>query len=294
MKRFLSTTAVLLTLSGTAYAEGHGTGFGGAQVASSDFIASDLIGMRIYNSETEISDTTALPSGSKTEWDDLGEVNDLLISENGKMKAVILGIGGFLGVGERDVAVSMDSIKVVREEGAGGDRFLVVTASQEILENAPEFEQMTDDTMGKNAVEATETADEQAADVAEEATDATETAASELATQTALERPNVAREGYAEAEAEMVDKLTAEDLEGSYVYGANDETVGEIGSLIMSDSGKISQVIVNVGGFLGIGEKPVAVSFEELQVLRNTDGEDVRIYIDSTEEKLEAMPEYEG
>jgi sporulation protein YlmC with PRC-barrel domain len=93
---------------------------------------------------------------------------------------------------------------------------------------------------------------------------------------------------------EDVQALTAEDLEGSYVYGANNETVGEIGSLVLGDSGQINEVVINVGGFLGLSEKPVAVTWDELQVMKNADGNDYRIYIDSNKEALEALPEYQG
>ena len=58
----------------------------------------------------------------------------------GKVSAVILGVGGFLGIGERDVSVSMDAITVLNEEGDSDDRFLVVKTSKEELENAPVFE----------------------------------------------------------------------------------------------------------------------------------------------------------
>lgn len=108
-----------------------------------------------------------------------------------------------------------------------------------------------------------------------------------------LPRPTVEREGYAEVEMAAVSEMTSEQLEGSYVYGANDESVGEIDSLVLGEDGKVSHVVINVGGFLGIGEKPVAVTFEELQILQEQDGDDVRIYIDSTQERLEAQPEYD-
>ncbi len=87
--------------------------------------------------------------------------------------------------------------------------------------------------------------------------------------------------------------MTADDLEDAPVYGADDEKVGEIDELLISDDGKIERVVINVGGFLGLGEKPVAVTFDELQILKDEDGDDVRIYIDSTEERLESQPKYE-
>lgn len=270
MKRFLSTTAVLLTLSGAAYADAHAMGFGTVTAQETDFFASDLIGMRIYNSEVDVDENVMVADGVEVEWDDIGEINDLIISQDGTVTAVILGVGGFLGMGERDVAVSMDAIKVLREEGDSNDRFLVVKTSKEVLESVPEFDRVMDGHTG--TMMKSETAMDRPM----------------------LTRPMMEREGYADADMAMIEALTAEEIQGSYVYGAKDETVGEVDSLIMDDSGKVSQVVINVGGFLGIGEKPVAVTFDELQILKNVDGDDFRIYIDSTQEALEAQPEYQG
>lgn len=291
MKRFLSTTAVILTMSGAAYADAHMSGFGAVTMQEGDFFASDLIGMRIYNSETEIDVEQRVVVDAEKGWDDIGEINDIIVNKDGNVTAVILGVGGFLGMGERDVSVSMDSIKVVREEGDSDDRFLVVTTTKEMLEAAPEFDRDMGDDM--NEVDATDVKTD--ADTTEVKTDTAATMDSPTAIdRPMLTRPEVAREGYANAEMADVEKLTAEDLDGAYVYGAADETVGEIGELIMGDGGKVTQVVINVGGFLGIGEKPVAVTFDELQVLKNVEGDDFRVYIDSTKEALEAQPEYKG
>ncbi len=108
-----------------------------------------------------------------------------------------------------------------------------------------------------------------------------------------LNRPAVTREGYTEVDMATATQLTVENLEGATVYGANDETVGDIDSLVVGDDGKIQQVVVNVGGFLGMGAKSVAVTFDELQILTNEAGDEYRIYIDSTKEALKAQPEYE-
>ena len=333
MKRFLSTTAVLVALSSAAYAESHAAAnmdanadmsanmeIGAITFEQGDFYASDLIGMRIYSVETEIDDTMTIADGAEREWDDIGEINDVIVSADGTVRAVILGVGGFLGIGEKDVSVSMDSIKVLQEDGDMGDRFLVVNTSQEALENAPAFERtmgmdaettasasmenndttvVTTDTETAATTEPAATADTDTAATAETETDATvtttETAAAEPATDgTMLVRPTMEREGYANVEMEEVRQLTSDMIEGAYVYGANDETVGEIDTLLMSDDGQVEQAVINVGGFLGLGEKPVAVSFDQIQVLRNADGDEYRFYIDSTEEKLEALPEYQN
>ena len=312
MKRFLSTTAVLLTLSGGAYADAHATGFGDVMVQEGDFFASDLIGMRIYNSETEVDADAMVADGAETEWDDIGEINDVIISPDGQVTAVILGVGGFLGLGERDVSVSMDAIKVVKEEGDSNDRFLVVTTSKEMLEKAPEFDRDLDgemeqaaenaeaqtEEMAENAEAKTEEMAEDAEAKTEEMAENAEAEAEEavVAADTAMERemlarPTFQRDGYQDVEWT---EMTADDLEGARLYGVNDEDVGEIETLIVDDSGKITDVLADIGGFLGLGEHTVKLSFEELQLIRNEDGSDLRVYVDSTEEKLETLPEYEG
>lgn len=60
----------------------------------------------------------------------------------------------------------------------------------------------------------------------------------------------------------------------------------------MSQDGTIEKVILDVGGFLGIGEREVAVTFDELQIIRNEDGSDLRVYVGATKEELEAQPDY--
>ena len=328
MKRILGTTAIILSLTGPAFADAHAAGFGTVTAQETDFFASDLIGMRIYNSETEVEANSTIAADGEKEWDDIGEINDVLLDSEGNVKAVILGVGGFLGMGERDVSVNMDEIRIVTEEGDSDDRFLVVNTSKEMLEKAPAFERMDDEAdmeteanMDANADMNAET-DMAATDVnaeadvdtetemeadaealaneaemeAEEAAAETEQAVDEATTEMTeeanevesdmerpmLTAPAVEREGYANATADEVAALTAEDLEGSYVYGANDETVGEIGALVMGDNGEVGQVVINVGGFLGIGEKPVAVTWDELQIMKNAEGDDFRIYIDSS------------
>src|SRR5690606_19641027 len=115
-------------------------GFEHVEMQQGDFYATDLIGMRIYNSENKVDADTAIAKGGETEWSDLGEVNDIIVTQDGTVSAVILGVGGFLGIGERDVAVPMDQIVVVHEEGDSDDRFLVISTTKEALEQLPAVE----------------------------------------------------------------------------------------------------------------------------------------------------------
>ena len=61
--------------------------------------ASKLVGLNVYNDSNE----------------SLGSINDLLTDKSGNIKAVVIGVGGFLGVGEHLVAVPFDKVKFVDE-----------------------------------------------------------------------------------------------------------------------------------------------------------------------------------
>jgi sporulation protein YlmC with PRC-barrel domain len=61
--------------------------------------SSKMVGLNVYNDSNE----------------SLGSINDLLTDKNGDIKAVVIGVGGFLGVGEHLVAVAFDKVKFVDE-----------------------------------------------------------------------------------------------------------------------------------------------------------------------------------
>ena len=64
-----------------------------------DWRASKVVGVSVYNENNE----------------SLGSINDLLMDKSGNIKAVVIGVGGFLGVGEHLVAIPFDKIKFVNE-----------------------------------------------------------------------------------------------------------------------------------------------------------------------------------
>ena len=98
-----------------------------------------------------------------------------------------------------------------------------------------------------------------------------------------------ARDGFAKA---AVHELKSSDLEGAKVYGRDDETIGSVSALKLGSEGRINAAVIDVGGFLGIGAHSVLVPFGELTVLRATGGSDVRVNMDTTKDKLKAMPHH--
>jgi sporulation protein YlmC with PRC-barrel domain len=71
-----------------------------------------------------------------TQDNKIGDVNDILLDKDGRLSTAIIGVGGFLGVGEKDVAVPFKSLKVSEK---AGDRYLVINATKEALEKAPGY-----------------------------------------------------------------------------------------------------------------------------------------------------------
>ena len=57
----------------------------------------------------------------------------------------------------------------------------------------------------------------------------------------------------------------SKQLNGLYVYNDSNENLGSINDFITDSSGKIQKVVIGVGGFLGIGERNVAVNFDQLK-----------------------------
>jgi len=97
----------------------------GEQAMEED-LASNWIGKSLYNGADE----------------NLGSINDILIGTDGGVRAVIVGVGGFLGIGEKDVAVSFDAVEPYTDED--GNVELRINATQDQLEAAPEFKTLAD------------------------------------------------------------------------------------------------------------------------------------------------------
>lgn len=277
MKRLIATTAMAMILGTSAYAASETTAATGAETTAAqsfnaytakqagDHYASTLIGMRIYAVENDFErfdENYRHSENSDVEWDDIGEINDIIVDRTGDVKAVILGVGGFLGIGEKDVAVQMDQLRFVRESDDADDYFLVVKASRDELTQAPAF----DRTMAMDQPSKMDYADREV-----------------------LTRPDIARQGYVEASME---ELTAAKLTGTTVYDVNDQDIGEVDRLILTKTGEIDKVILDVGGFLGMSEKPVAMTFDELSIIRETNGNDFRVYVNASREQLEAQPSH--
>ena len=97
----LATAAFAQTPSATTTAPAASTTAAASDSTSytGDWRASKVVGLSVYNDSNE----------------SLGSINDLLMNKEGQIQAVVIGVGGFLGVGERYVAIPYAKVKFVDE-----------------------------------------------------------------------------------------------------------------------------------------------------------------------------------
>jgi sporulation protein YlmC with PRC-barrel domain len=234
--------------------------------------ASDFIGKRVYVTEadtTGMSDTAIADADAN--WQDAGEISDMMISLSGDTEVVLVDFGGFLGIGEKTVALDMQQLALVPDADSPNDYFIVFKGSNAELESAPAF---NPDMVFAAATDATMATDATTAPSVAPATDSTTTPM---------------------ATGDMVDLTTyAEaDLVGKRVYGPNDEDVGEISAVSMDADGKVAGAVVDVGGFLGMGEKEVVLTSAMLSLVPGVDGAEPKFVVNATQEQLETMDTYQ-
>jgi hypothetical protein len=83
--------------------------------------AATLVGVDVKNSANE----------------NIGEIKDVIVDNSGKATSVILGTGGVLGLGERNVPISWDQVKISRDNG--GNLQATTSLTKEQIEGMPEY-----------------------------------------------------------------------------------------------------------------------------------------------------------
>lgn len=253
------------------------------------FRASKFIGMDLYTLAPERVDelrrTDAAPAAdmpgahwssgpafvsARDQWEDIGKVDDIVLSQDGNVQGVLLDVGGFLGIGARTVMVSIDDLYFVADSDRAGadeaqsisDFFVVASMSRDQLEVLPEW--------SDHVLKTGFTVRDHAA------------SAGAVGTTDSLQGDVVQPE-----------QPTVEDLTGASVQDPSGSNIGKVDDLVM-EGDQITAAIVDVGGFLGIGAHRVALPIDELHVVRKDDGITVdHVEVSMTKDQLKALPEHE-
>jgi sporulation protein YlmC with PRC-barrel domain len=140
MTKIMSTTAVMLVLS---------AGIAAAQSTTSPSATPAPSTTITTVTTSSVQPLTSVPTTSApvTNWykqpvydqadSRIGEIDDVLVERDGKVTTLIIGVGGFLGIGEKHVAVPFDSVKVTSKDN--NKWYLVMNSTKEALTNAPGY-----------------------------------------------------------------------------------------------------------------------------------------------------------
>jgi len=148
----------------------------------------------------------------------------------------------------------------------------------------------TGTTPGDTAANPDATPTEDTAQTPATGTDNTDTAQTPATPSEDTAQAPAAGESYLTAQAD--DQISANTYIGQTVYNSADENIGKISDLIMEKDGGITAAVIGVGGFLGIGEKWVAVPFDTISITQVPDSDDVKLTTTETAESLQAAPEF--
>jgi len=327
IRTLLTTTALALLLATPAMAQDAATpAAGGTMQPGNDYLLADgYTGVDTDSLATRIMGQPVYSSAAN-DAENIGEINDLVINADGSIQVAVIGVGGFLGIGEKNVAVDFNDLEFVI--AADNTERWVLGTTREALDTAPAFEWMEDEPTDSAMVDpnapamapadpmapvapvdqtaaapvdpnapaantglapadqvAVTPVDPNANAMSNEMAATTETAANPNATAAPMGQMN--REGMMPMEGE----LTADNLMGTQIIGPQDEVIAEVGDIVLTADGQVDALLVDFGGFLGLGQKRVAVGVDNLEFMSDAGG--IRyVWLNITREQLEAAPEY--
>jgi hypothetical protein len=88
----------------------------------------------------------------------------------------------------------------------------------------------------------------------------------------------------------ITDRWLASDVYHASVYDPKQNKIGSVDDLVIHKDGTISKAVIGVGGFLGVGQKDVAIPFDDLKVASNSDSS--WLVLDMTKNQLKAAPSF--
>ncbi|WP_425426624.1 PRC-barrel domain-containing protein [Alkalimonas amylolytica] len=88
------------------------------------------------------------------------------------------------------------------------------------------------------------------------------------------------------------DGMHASNLIGTNVRTNDNEDIGSVDDLVIDDNGRVVAILVSVGGFLGMGQKDVAIGWDNVTRSGSSDKQELRV--DVTRDDLRAAPTFAG
>jgi hypothetical protein len=90
------------------------------------------------------------------------------------------------------------------------------------------------------------------------------------------------------------DQMLATKFKGTDVIGANNEKIGDVSDILFDKDAKVLAYVIGVGGFLGIGQKDVALAPTAFQLMPPTDRDNMKLQLSMTKDELKAAPDFKA
>jgi len=214
--------------------------------------------------------------------DTIGKIESVYLNANGKVDSVIVGVGGFLGVGERYARLHWKDLKI----SDNGEKVMLDMSKDQLKAMAPY--------KYKDQAERGQVFNDRGIykDDSRAAADARATTADNRDRATADNRADNRSTANTQSTGDFNTQgdVSANAVIGTTVKNANKDTVGSVEDLYVDGSGNIKTVVLSVGGFLGVGTKDVAVKWSDLKQTR--DGSSVALTTSMSKDELKALPDY--
>jgi sporulation protein YlmC with PRC-barrel domain len=207
----------------------------------------------------------------------VGQVSDLVLAEDGS-GAALIDVGSFLGIGSKEVAIPFAQIEVSQEPMQGEEPRLMIAMTADELQQLPEYVPPAEQTASAESGMTTPAAPDSGL------------GGDQLAAGTDTGAPAGEMAGAPAMQFTAAD-FSAERLMGTPVQAMDNSSIGEVRDIIFNADGDIQAVVIDVGGFLGVGEKPVAVSFDSISVQQQ--GDQVALVVNATQDQLQNAPTFE-
>ncbi|WP_352558447.1 PRC-barrel domain-containing protein [Mesorhizobium caraganae] len=203
-------------------------------------LVTNIIGESVYN-------------GTGDNAENIGKVTDVVFDSSGQAKSVVIGVGGFLGIGTKDVAFDYSKLQWAEKNG---DRWLVAQTTKDELKAQPDFDRVALEPAASNKTSTNATQNEPA---------------------TAVAMPLLATD----INGKNVYNGTGDDA----------QKIGDVNDIVLAKEGKAKFLVIGVGGFLGIGETNVAFDLAKAKWAEKNGNR--WVVVQTTKEEMQAQQDFD-
>jgi len=216
--------------------------------------------------------------------DKVGSIESVIVDPSGKVTAVVLDVGGWLSSDKR-ISVPWKDLKSTQ------DGNIVTSMSKEQAQAAADYAYKQDTLRGKVQTSNGDLYNNQGTTTASSGAGTPTTNQANTNGNTSADASQQTSSTTFGTPVKNADgSMNASQVIGMKVVNNSDESIGKVGELVLGTKGQVTGVVVDVGGFLGIGTHPVLLDWKQVNVA-DKDGTTEAV-VDMSKDQLKQMPAY--